>query len=269
MNPWCEHRALSRTGALPSFAAAGLILLLLIKLSPGSDRRHFVVCLGLTAICAALYGVTLAVAAIAPVQHRCGDAGGIAKRFCIVCFAVFDSSSDRRGFFLRRRAADTRRRALIQKRARRRFRRRPGGGCGRQDRDRRPGGRGGFCRRVSGGNARPMPVDAFLPSARGLARAAGPRIMPSTMTLRSPRRRRSEDGVAAGRRRAIDDWRLALSRSRVPLGGGTRKKTDRSLPHFYVPRTSRNSRRSEQARARRRCRRPWPPIARSPNSSPT
>ena len=30
-----QHRALSRTGALPSFAAAGLILLLLIKLSPG------------------------------------------------------------------------------------------------------------------------------------------------------------------------------------------------------------------------------------------
>ena len=105
-----QHRALSRTGAMPSLAAAGLILLLLVKISSGWDwRRHL---LGLAAIWTALYGVTLAAAAIAPVSVDVAMPAVAALLYC--AFACLRQFEQQARLLLQQRVADMRRRALIQ-----------------------------------------------------------------------------------------------------------------------------------------------------------
>ena len=232
-----QHRALSRTGAVPSFAAAGLILLLLMKLSPNWGwRRHL---LGLAAIWTALYALTLAAAAIAPVSIDVAMPAVAALLYCL--FACLRQFEQQARLLLQQRASDMRRRALIQSVLEDSF-----DGILVADAD----GQIQIANQAAGRLLRQsplemlgMPVDAFLPvpaASRGqldrdyavhddfeIAPAAPVEIeLPQT------------DGGPL-------TLELALSRSRVPLGGSTGK--DDRIFLTYTFRDISERRRSEQA----------------------
>ena len=232
-----QHRALSRTGALPSFAAAGLILLLLIKLSPGWDwRRHL---LGLTAICAALYGVTLAVAAIAPVSIDVAMPAVAALLYCLFgCLRQFEQQAR---LLLQQRAADTRRRALIQSVLEDSF-----DGILVADAD----GKIEIANQAAGRLLKQspvemlgMPVDAFLPVPAASREQLGrDYALHDDFEIAPAAPAEIELPQTDGGPLSLE---LALSYSRVPLGGS--KEKDDRIFLTYTFRDISERRRSEQA----------------------
>ncbi len=106
-----QHRALQRTGIVTGIAAAaGVILLLALIAGDGSWRRLL---FGLGAIWAGLYGVALAVAAIAPISFDVTAAGLAALVFCALgCLRQLEHQAR---LLLQQRTADLRRRALMRR----------------------------------------------------------------------------------------------------------------------------------------------------------
>jgi PAS domain S-box-containing protein len=232
-----QHRALSRTGALPSFAAAGSILLLLMKLSPSWGwRRHL---LGLAAIWTALYAVTLAAAAIAPVSIDVAMPAAAALLYCLFgCLRQFEQQAR---LLLKQRIADMHRRALIQSVLEDSF-----DGILVADADGKieiANQAAGRLLKQSPAEMLGMPVDAFLPVPaasreqldRDYALHDDFEIVPAApVEIELPQ---TDGGPLT--------LELALSRSRVPLDG-SKEKDDRVFL-TYTFRDISERRRSEQA----------------------
>ena len=232
-----QHRALSRTRAVPSFAAAGLILLLLMKLSPNWGwRRHL---LGLAAIWTALYAVTLAAAAIAPVSIDVAMPAVAALLYCL--FACLRQFEQQARLLLQQRVADTRRRALIQSVLEDSF-----DGILVADADGKieiANQAAGRLLRHSAAEMLGMPVDTFLP-------------MPAASREQLARDYALHDDFEIAPAAPVEielpqpnggplTLELALSRSRVPLGGSIGK--DDRVFLTYTFRDISERRRSERA----------------------
>ena len=105
-----QHRALRRTGAVASFAAAGFVLLILAWISARWNWRRLL--FALAATWAALFAATLAAAALGPVSLDVATPAVTALLYCLFgCLRQFEQQAR---LLLQQRLTDTRRRALFQ-----------------------------------------------------------------------------------------------------------------------------------------------------------
>jgi signal transduction histidine kinase/CHASE2 domain-containing sensor protein len=105
-----QHRALRRTGALPSLAGAALILAVLSAISGAWGWRRQVGALAI--IWASLYALAFAVAARAPVSVDIGLPAFAALAYC--AYGSMRQFEQQARLLVRQRLSDMRRRALIQ-----------------------------------------------------------------------------------------------------------------------------------------------------------
>jgi len=105
-----QHRALHRSGTLPSVAIAALILLLFSAVSANWNWRHHL--LAVTAILGILFGLTLTVAALTPVSVDMGMPAFAALAYC--WYEWLRQLEQQARLLLQQRIAETRRRAVMQ-----------------------------------------------------------------------------------------------------------------------------------------------------------
>jgi signal transduction histidine kinase/CHASE2 domain-containing sensor protein len=236
-----QHRALRRTGALPSLAITGTILMLLTLLSARWDwRRHVLALAGGWTV---LFAAGLATAALAPTIVDLAMPATAALLYCAYgCLRQFEQQAR---LLLLQRVADTRRRALMQSVLEDSF---DGilvaDAAGRIQIANRAAGRllGQSPRTMIG-----MPVGAFLPGA--------------APALPAPARERVVDGempddelsiapmvpveIELPRANGTLTLEAVLSCSRVPLGGGNGEEDPVFLTYTFRDITER--RQSERA----------------------